>query len=333
VATDAPAQAQGQDAPVGADADTAEAGRLHALAVRLFNEKKYDEALVAAKRAAELREKSLGAEHFSTRASLNNLAQVYIAKGDYGEALKILQRLLPIYEKVLKPGSAEVFKALEQIAVLSLRERRPGDAEKAYKRNLELREAAGADSPQTAHALSLLASFYQFSGRPEQAKPLYQRAVSIWEKGASDPPPEYVTTLERYSCLLRKDDREAEAEALNSRLSELKERRDSNAAAAAAGAGGEETEIRGGVLNGKAIARPAPHYPSEAREAREQGVVVVSVIVDESGRVILACAISGPRKLRDASEAAAYGWRFTPTLLSGVPVKVSGIITFNFVLR
>jgi TonB family protein len=214
--------------------------------------------------------------------------------------------------------------------VLSLRERRPGDAEKAYKRNLELREAAGADSPQTAHALSLLASFYQFSGRPDQAKPLYQRAVSIWEKGAAPPPPEYVTALERYSCLLRKDDREAEAEALKSRASELVGQRGGSAPADADGAG---MEVRGGVLNGKAVVKPTPHYPSEAREAREQGAVVVSVIVDESGRVILACAISGPRKLRDASEAAAYGWRFTPTLLSGMPVKVSGIITFNFTLQ
>jgi tetratricopeptide (TPR) repeat protein len=165
-----PGQSQAQ-APTQGDADLAEAGRQHALAVSLFNEKKYDEALVAAKRAAELREKSLGAEHFLTRASLNNLAQVYIARRDYGEALKILQRLLPIYEKVLKPGSEEMFKTLELFAALAGRERKPGDAERAYKRNLELREAASGDSPQTARALYLLASLLplQQQARSSQA--------------------------------------------------------------------------------------------------------------------------------------------------------------------
>jgi TonB family protein len=322
----APGQAQDQSPAPGLD----EAGRQHALAVRLFNEKKYDEALAAAKRAAELREKSLGAEHAATRASLYNLAQVYAAKGDYGAALKVLQRLLPIYEKVSQPGGEDVFRALEQIAVFSFRARKLGDAEKAYKRNLELREAAGGDTPQTARALASLASFYHFTGRPDQAKPLYRRAVSIWEKGAAAPPPDYMTTVERYSCLLRKDDRDAEADELGSRAAELMER--GAGARADAGAGGSEMEIRGGVLNGRAVVKPAPQYPEAARQARQQGVVVVQVVVDESGRVILACAVSGPRGLRDASENAAYGWRFTPTLLSGQPVKVSGTITFKFTL-
>lgn len=117
---------------------------------------------------------------------------------------------------------------------------------------------------------------------------------------------------------------------MSSRAYELIGRADGKAAT---GANGSETEIQGGVLNGKAISKPAPHYPPAAREAREQGVVVVRVIVDESGRIVLACAISGPRGLREASEGAAYGWRFTPTLLSGMPVKVTGTITFNFQLQ
>jgi TonB family protein len=325
----APEQSPGQS-PTQGEADLAEAGRQHALAVQLFSEKKYDEAIVAAKRAAEIREKSLGAENYFTRTSLNNLAQLYIAKGDYDNALKILQRLLPIYEKVLKPGSEETFKALELIAALSSRERKPGDAEKAYKRNLELREAAGGESPQTARALYLLASFYQFNGKPDQAKPLYQRAVSIWEKDASSSTPEYAAAVERYSCLLRKDNREAEADELSSRAAESMGRANGKAATDANGSG---MEIQGGVLNGRAIVKNPPRYPPAARDAREQGVVVVRVTVDETGRVILACAVSGPRGLRDASEGAAYGWRFTPTLLSGMPVKVNGTITFNFQLQ
>src|SRR5215210_7724798 len=73
-----------------------EAARQHALAVRLFNEKKYDEAVAAARRAAESRERLLGPEHYLTRLSLTNLADIYLAKQDYEESLKTYRRLLSI---------------------------------------------------------------------------------------------------------------------------------------------------------------------------------------------------------------------------------------------
>lgn len=89
--------------------------------------------------------------------------------------------------------------------------------------------------------------------------------------------------------------------------------------------------ISGGVLNGRAISLPKPIYPEAAKRARAQGVVNVEVVVDVSGRVISARAVSGPTLLHEAAVAAARQARFTPTLLSGQPVKVSGVITYNFV--
>jgi protein TonB len=58
--------------------------------------------------------------------------------------------------------------------------------------------------------------------------------------------------------------------------------------------------------------------------------VVVEVTVDEAGNVISARPISGHPLLKDAAVAAAKGWKFSPTMLTGVPVKVIGTITFNF---
>jgi protein TonB len=89
--------------------------------------------------------------------------------------------------------------------------------------------------------------------------------------------------------------------------------------------------ISGGVLNGKAISLPKPPYPPAARAVRASGAVSVQVLIDESGRVVSASAASGHPLLRAAAESAARGARFSPTLLSGQPVKVSGIITYNFV--
>ena len=89
--------------------------------------------------------------------------------------------------------------------------------------------------------------------------------------------------------------------------------------------------VSGGVLNGKATSLPKPPYPAAARAVRASGAVSVQVLIDEGGRVVSASAVSGHPLLRQAAEQAARGARFSPTQLSGQAVKVSGIITYNFV--
>jgi protein TonB len=91
--------------------------------------------------------------------------------------------------------------------------------------------------------------------------------------------------------------------------------------------------ISGGVLNGKAISLPPPVYPSVAKNARASGVVEVEVVIDINGKVISAKAMSGPVLLRQSAELAAKLARFNPTLLSGQPMKVTGVITYNFTLQ
>jgi TonB family protein len=95
----------------------------------------------------------------------------------------------------------------------------------------------------------------------------------------------------------------------------------------------QRTVVSGGVLNGKAVSKPPPAYPPIAKAARASGTVTVQVLVDESGRVISASAVSGHPLLQQAAVAAARQARFSPTLLSGQPVKVSGVVTYNFVLQ
>jgi protein TonB len=91
--------------------------------------------------------------------------------------------------------------------------------------------------------------------------------------------------------------------------------------------------ISGGVLNGKAISLPRPQYPPIARQAHASGTVVVQVTIDENGSVISAHAVSGHPLLQGVAVAAARGARFSPTKLSGQPVKVTGVITYNFVAQ
>jgi len=91
--------------------------------------------------------------------------------------------------------------------------------------------------------------------------------------------------------------------------------------------------ISGGVLNGKAVHLVQPSYPQIARQAHASGTVVVQVLIDENGTVISAHAISGHPLLQAVAVAAARASKFSPTKLSGQPVKVNGVIQYNFVAQ
>jgi len=95
----------------------------------------------------------------------------------------------------------------------------------------------------------------------------------------------------------------------------------------------KQIKVSGGVLQGSALRRVQPQYPPIAKAARAAGAVQVQVTIGEDGRVIDAQVVSGHPLLRDAAMQAARQWLFKPTELSGVPVKVQGVLTFNFTLQ
>ena len=88
--------------------------------------------------------------------------------------------------------------------------------------------------------------------------------------------------------------------------------------------------ISGGVLNGKALSMPPPVYPTIARAAHASGAVTVQITIDEDGNVIEAKAVAGHPLLQSAAVAAARQAKFSPTRLSGQPVKVTGTLIYNF---
>ncbi|HXT63174.1 MAG TPA: TonB family protein [Pyrinomonadaceae bacterium] len=92
-------------------------------------------------------------------------------------------------------------------------------------------------------------------------------------------------------------------------------------------------QVSKGVLIAKIINMPTPAYPILAKQVRASGAVNVQILIDESGNVISAHAVNGHPMLTHAAEDAARRARFTPTLLSNQPVKVQGVITYNFVLQ
>lgn len=90
--------------------------------------------------------------------------------------------------------------------------------------------------------------------------------------------------------------------------------------------------VSSSLISSKTLDKPAPPYPALAKAARAQGTVAVQIVIDEQGKVISAKATSGHPLLQSAAVQAAFRARFTPTVLGGLPVKVTGSITYNFVL-
>ncbi|HKU73037.1 MAG TPA: energy transducer TonB, partial [Pyrinomonadaceae bacterium] len=91
-------------------------------------------------------------------------------------------------------------------------------------------------------------------------------------------------------------------------------------------------KVSQGVLTSKVVQLPKPAYPPLAKQMRLQGSISIQVLIDEDGKVVSAKALAGHQVLVRAAEQAAMQARFSPTLLSNQPVKVSGVIIYNFVL-
>ena len=156
---------------------------------------------------------------------------------------------------------------------------------------------------------------------------MYKRLVLLREKLSFTNPQGLVDALDRYACLLRKTQRQTEAAELEARAFGPPRGHLGNPGWY------DDAAIETNVLNSKAISMPRPAYPAEARAARASGTVTVRVTIDETGNVIRACAVSGPRLLMRESEAAAYRSKFTPTTISSVPLKVRGVITYKYEVR
>lgn len=96
---------------------------------------------------------------------------------------------------------------------------------------------------------------------------------------------------------------------------------------------GKPLPVSSVVLQGKAIERVVPVYPELPKRIRLQGEVSLEVIISPEGRVESVRVVNGHPMLVNSAREAARGWRFGPTLLNGVPVRVTGVITFVFKLN
>jgi TonB family protein len=185
-----------------------------------------------------------------------------------------------------------------------------------------IREKQGADDVGVAEPLFSLAAFYQKIGRPATAVPIYQRVIAVQEKHFGPEGKPLVETLEQCACALAQDKKMTGANEMTRRAALIE---------------GKTTQgfvvSREGVLTGEAILKVQPPYPPEAKYKRISGSISVKIEINEIGIVTDAKIICGGGILAAVSHETALMWRFKPTIINGQPVKVRGILTFNFTLQ
>jgi TonB family protein len=319
-----PAQPPPQPAPAG---DAAEVLRLNEQIVGLYRERKFDEALALAGRALDLAERAGGPEGRLVADVLANQAEALLAKEEYARAEAALRRALAIYEKADGPGGPRARLALMRLAVAQFRRGDQAGAEDTARAAATLAEGThGAPSAEAARAWVMLAEMLRLRGERVRAQEAYGRVLAAAEKLAPDAVPADVTQgLANYLGLLyaRGKDDDEPVKRVGKIMSSV----------AAAHAGKHPAVIESGVIDSRVAYKPGPAYPPGARAARESGWVLVSVVVDETGRVVEAKSAAAPMYIRASSQEAARRARFTPTVIAGVPVKIAGTIVYKFVLN
>jgi tetratricopeptide (TPR) repeat protein len=124
---------------------------------------------------------NFGPQDIRLATSLNDLADIYSAQGQYAEAEPLYKRTLQIKEKALGPTDLYVAPSLMGLADLYYKQGRYAEAEPLYKRALAIREK-GACLAQVAHSLENYAQLLRKTNRKAEADKLEARAKEIGDR-------------------------------------------------------------------------------------------------------------------------------------------------------
>ena len=95
---------------------------------------------------------------------------------------------------------------------------------------------------------------------------------------------------------------------------------------------GQKLRVSSGVAQGQLVHQVTPQYPSQARQERVQGTVVLQAVIAKDGSVAKLSVVSGPSQLTKSAMEAVKQWRYRPFALNGEPVEADTQINVNFKL-
>lgn len=296
-----------------------------------YQDGKYKDALRTAEQALAMSIEIFGAEHNETATSYSNLGEIYRAKKDYDEAIESFEKALTIYQKNPSANEKKIAGVLKSLGtVLAFDGKKEKAVETLLKSLANAEKVYGNESKEILPYLTIVSEMYVIAKEYDKANDFFiRRYLTSLKVFGEDSDELQIITDQRYCLLLQVDDTKASDErekvfydAISKAKGDKKSPITDNAGIA----------IDGGVVNGKAVSLPKPEYPPSARASRAGGAIPVKVSIDEQGNVTSAKALcDGHPALKQSSEDAARKAKFAPTTLSGVPVKVTGIILYKFV--
>lgn len=276
--------------------ELARAVELSAQVVKLYNERRYKEALPLAQQVVEIRQRLLSPDDLILGDALFNLGELYLAEKKTSKADELFQSCLAIYESHSEANRVVIARILARLA-----------------------------------DIRVLKSDY------EGAVPLFFRSVTIHEKEQGESNPNTVAVMKNYACayllaspnkakVLAKDPDSTEMQLKRRALCWLGEFVDNCA---------EETQVKPEeILNGKAIKLAFPPYPAAARGIRLSARVFVAVLIDENGSVIKARSVCGGHSdFNNVGVDAARLSTFSLTFVNQKPIRVTGILVYNFIAQ
>ena len=205
--------------------DTADIGAVNKQVQQLYLDHKYAEATPIAEQTLALAERTLGAEHPDTLASVKNLAELYEDQGRYAEAEPLFKRALEGRERALGLENADTLVSVNNLGVFYFGRGRYGEAELLFKRGLEARERVlGPDHAETFESISNLAALYDDQSRYDEAEVLYRRAVEASGRALGPHHADTLISLDDLAAFLQARGRYREAEPLKRRVLEASER-------------------------------------------------------------------------------------------------------------
>lgn len=182
------------------------------LSAACYGQKKYQQAVLALRRALRIREKALGAEHLDVAATLENLADAYPA---YEMTHGVVVTMVTV--EAIVDLSRPPLGSITPLSVSSSRVMPSGisfpETEAALKRAMAIREKVlPAAHPDRIRTMAKLARLYVMQSKLKEAEPLYERLAAINEQAFGSGHLEYAASAKELAGVYFLERKYAESE-------------------------------------------------------------------------------------------------------------------------
>jgi TonB family protein len=284
-------------------------------------------AQTAADREAEL--VAVVAQRPSALEPYRELAQLYSLTGRREEGERLLRQALAVHS-----NSGAVFDAMASLY------KNPPDPEKTLAIAQEWTKADPTDSkPLMLAAQVHISRARELRGTPVEAALHFDRALQALDEAIQLSPSDHApralrvsTARQRVSITQDPEERARLLREIDAATWESDRMPPPPPAEAARAAFPNAVRVGGNIRAPQKTRDVRPQYPDKAREDRIQGVVILEIVITESGSVADAQVLRSIPALDAAAMGAVRQWQFMPTLLNGVAVPVIMTVTVQFTL-